>query len=94
MSLYVDIALPQSFLEARKQLADVLQPGLSGDFRPHISLAYGPVGGVDKAALIERIGAELVGFEFELTHAQVVNSAQNIPLAQWRTIWQRDLDKP
>jgi hypothetical protein len=92
MSLYLDISLPQSFVNARRQLADLFQPQSSDNFRPHISLAYGPVGGADKSGLISRIAADLVGFEFELTSAQVVKSANHIPVAQWQTLWQHDLD--
>lgn len=91
MSLFLDVALPDTLAKARADLAGSLRPGTSDLFRPHISLAYGPVGGPNKNGLIARIADQLVGYEFDLATIGIVASAKLIPVQQWRLIWRHNL---
>ena len=90
-SLYLDVSLPDSHTTGRARLAGSFNSEPSKAFRPHISLAYGPVGGTNKSGLIEQIAEELTGYEFELASIEIFESAKTIPVESWHSIWRHDL---
>lgn len=91
MSLFLDISIPESVKAIRQKLAHLPEIGNLGPFRPHVSLAYGPVDERLKQELGAQIADDLIGYEFALTTVEVVESASVIPVQNWRSIWRRDL---
>lgn len=94
MSLYLDISIPCAFENARRDLAQSINLQTLGQFRPHVSLAYGSIEEERKRDLISKIASEFDSYEFELTAIEVVASGNMIPVEKWRSIWRRDLVSP
>ena len=88
MSLFLDVSLPEAFGHAREKLA--LSLGVEAQkFRPHISLAYGPINGADKRDAISQLSNELGRSTFEVTSIAVVEASQIISVDDWRTVWRQ-----
>lgn len=90
-SLFLDVVLPERFEIARAELAQSLNLLTFDQFRPHISLAYGAISNEYKRNLIDEIASDIAGYEFELAAIEIVESANTIPVENWRTKWRYDL---
>lgn len=62
-----------------------------GPFMPHISLLYGPVEAAAKAASAEAIRGRLKGRAIRFDHVVVTNSADHVPIDDWRVVFSRPL---
>ena len=81
-SFYARFAVSPS-LAALKRTLD--SEGL-GSFMPHVSLLYGPVEPVAKAAAIAEVNAQFAGRHIRFERIGVVTSGQDIPIAEWRVV--------
>ncbi len=88
-SLFLDIDLPGNFKTKRSECAEALgvQPA---SYRPHVSLAYGPIQTTEKSYEIGRLVKEIGGLEFDVTSIALVESSNSIPVEHWKIIWRRE----
>ncbi|KQK28593.1 hypothetical protein ARD30_06710 [Bosea thiooxidans] len=67
-------------------LKRALDPAGFDSFMPHVSLLYGSVEPVAKAAAIAEVNARLAGRRIRFDRIGVVTSGQDIPIAEWRVV--------
>ncbi len=71
---------------ALSKLKQALDPEGFASFMPHVSLLYGPVEAVAKAAAIAEIDARLAGRTIRFDRISIVTSGQDVPIADWRVV--------
>ena len=82
-ALTIDLALPQSILDARAELATELGQTNAPDFQPHLSLAYGPLPLGYQDDLPDSFAGAIPGMTLCLDRLVVVRSANAIPIEDW-----------
>lgn len=86
-SLFLAIKVPPKIVQLRKDLAAALRHGNPGIFRPHISLAYGPIANHVRKNLATELAKQYRDYEFGFSRISIVNASQAIPLGEWREIY-------
>lgn len=71
---------------ALAKLKQALDPDGFASFMPHVSLLYGPVEAVVKAAAIAEIDARLAGRAIRFDRVGIVTSGQDVPIADWQVV--------
>lgn len=85
-SLFLAIKVPQEMVELRKNLIGIFPQANPGIFRPHISLAYGPIAERSRTNLSAKLIAQYRNFEFAFSRISIVSASQSIPVNEWREI--------
>lgn len=73
-------------LLALRRAAGVETGATSGPFMPHVSLLYGAVPAPAKSASIAEIARRLVGRPIHFDRLVLTNSADAVPVADWRIL--------
>jgi len=81
-------------LSALREAALRLPQAPSGAFMPHVSLLYGPVEAGAKARSAAEIAALLGGRVIRFDRLALTNSANDVPIADWRAIATLPLSGP
>lgn len=81
-SFYARLAVSPAFVS----LKQALDPGGLEGFMPHVSLLYGAVEPVAKAAAMAEVAARLVGRPIRFDRIGIVTSGQEVPLSDWHVV--------
>lgn len=90
-AIFLDLDIAPEFAALRDGVARKLTGAAPKPYRPHASLAYGPIEAEEKARLIAGFREAFAGAEFELAEASVVSSSVDTPIEDWRPLWAKAL---
>src|SRR4051812_11519387 len=89
-SLFIHVEPSDELIEARVAAHEAFGRPSSSPFEPHVSLLYGNFDETFKNELAQRLGGRLdVGFM--ASAIDLVNACENVPIAQWTTLYQAAL---
>lgn len=89
-AIFLDLTVPKAFFEIRDRVSQALLGRAPKPYRPHASLAYGPIETEEKQRLIARFRRDFQGAEFGIGAVAVVSSSDTTPIEDWRVLWRRE----
>ena len=90
-ALFLDVTIPEAFHAIRQDASRMLPGRGPGSYRPHVSLAYGPIAAEEKQRLIARFRREFAGVSFRVAGVSVVSASASTPVQDWRVLWRRGI---
>jgi 2'-5' RNA ligase len=91
-AIFLEVGVPEEFNGIRDGLAQALLGRAPKPYRPHASLAYGPIEPQERSRLIARFAEEFAGAAFRIGSVAVVSSSDTTPIENWAVLWRQELD--
>lgn len=88
MSLYLNVSLHPNLKRSVDMLSTMLFGHASSPFRPHISLAYGPLPGAEITDEVTELIDYFIDSEILLDRLVIAHSAKALPVNSWTTLYE------
>lgn len=90
-AIFLQLTVPRALYEIREGVSQSLLGRAPKLYRPHASLAYGPIEAAEKQRLIGKFAEEFAGAKFRIGAVAVVSSSENTPIQDWRVLWRKEI---